>query len=65
VHTAQDDAVAAGACVQAAAVLLGAEPPTVAARWGLDLAEPVAPLADVADDVRARYAALRDAVSDA
>lgn len=54
--------MAAGACVQAAAVLTGADPADVAADWGLDdgiEVEPVASLADAAD-VRAAYAMVRD-----
>jgi xylulokinase len=60
--TTADEAVAAGACVQAAAIVTGEEPLSIATRWGLGRAEPVEP--DATSDrltVRARYAALRDA----
>jgi xylulokinase len=60
-----DELVAAGACVQAAAVVSGTEPADVAAAWGLgagDLVEP-GPGAAAAADVRAAYAALRDATA--
>jgi xylulokinase len=58
--------VAAGACVQAAAVATGREPADVAAAWKLgagDLVEP-GPGATAAGEVRAAYAALRDATAD-
>lgn len=57
--------VAAGACVQAAAVLTGAEAADVADQWRLGegtVVEP-GPGATAADDVRAAYAALRDATA--
>jgi xylulokinase len=60
-----DEHVAAGACVQAAAVVSGTDPADVAAAWGLgtgDLVEP-GPGAAAAADVRAAYAALRDATA--
>jgi xylulokinase len=59
--------VAAGACVQAAAVLTGSEPADVADRWGLgdgSTTEP-GPAFDAAPEVRAAYAALRDATATA
>jgi xylulokinase len=58
--TTADEAVAAGACVQAAATLTGEPHASIAERWGLGRSEPVEP--DVSTDpvmVRARYAALR------
>jgi xylulokinase len=57
-----DQPVATGACVQAAAVVTGAEPADIADRWGLgegDVVEP-GPGASAAADVRAAYDALRD-----
>lgn len=54
-----------GACVQAAAVLTGTDPSGVADAWDLragDLVEP-GPDAAAAADVRASYAALRDATA--
>jgi xylulokinase len=62
-----DEQVAAGACVQAAAVATGDEPADIADRWRLgagDLVEP-GPAATASDDVRAAYAALRDATAPA
>jgi xylulokinase len=55
--------VATGACVQAAALAGGAEPADVADNWNLDAGELVdpGPGARAAADVRAAYAALRDA----
>jgi xylulokinase len=55
--------VAAGACVQAAAVLRQQSPTVIAESWGLrDLAVVTEPSSDVdVDEVRARYAALREA----
>ena len=53
--------VAAGACVQAAAVVSGAEPADVADAWNLgagDVVEP-GPGAAVAAEVRTAYGALR------
>ena len=57
-----DEQVAAGACVQAAAVLTGAEPGDVAEGWQLGSGVAVEPTLDpaVAAEVRAAYAALRD-----
>jgi xylulokinase len=60
-----DQPVAAGACVQAAAVATGAEVADIADRWRLgegDEVEP-GPGASAAADVRAAYAALRDATA--
>ncbi len=59
--------VAAGACVQAAAVLTGSEPADVADRWGLgegSTTEP-GPASAAAPEIRAAYAALRDAMATA
>jgi len=57
---AADEAVATGACVQAAAALAGGPPDEVAARWGLSSQPPERAAPDAAAaDVRARYAALR------
>jgi xylulokinase len=58
---ADAEQVAAGACVQAAAVATGADPADIADRWGLGAGELVEPGADAlaAPDVRAAYAALR------
>ena len=58
-----DEHVAAGACVQAAAVLTGTEPAEIAESWGLragDVVEP-GPGSTDAEQVRASYASLRDA----
>ena len=55
--------VAAGACVQAAAVAAGAEPADIGDRWRLGvgaIVEP-GPGSDAAADVRGAYARLRDA----
>jgi xylulokinase len=56
------EAVATGACVQAAAVLQAREPSVVQAAWGLGGGTEVAPgpAAGAATDVRAAYAARRD-----
>ena len=57
-----DQQVATGACVQAAAVVTGAEPADIADRWQLGegvVVEP-GPGAAAAADVREAYAALRD-----
>ena len=62
-----DQQVATGACVQAAAVATGAEPADIADRWELgagDVVEP-GPGATAAADVRAAYAAVRDATAPA
>jgi xylulokinase len=54
--------VAAGACAQAAAALHGREPFDVARAWGLGSATFVKPNGGVdADEIRTRYAAVRDA----
>jgi xylulokinase len=57
--------VATGACVQAAAMASGAEPADVADNWSLDAGELVepGPAAGAAADVRAAYAAVRDATA--
>jgi xylulokinase len=55
--------VALGACVQAASRLHGRPASEVQRAWGLgsgDVVEPDAAAADVASEIRARYAALRD-----
>lgn len=58
------EAVAAGACVQAAAVLEGVDLSVVATRWGLGerrlISRSSSVSSDAAADVRAAYAALRD-----
>jgi xylulokinase len=58
--------VATGACVQAAAVAAGGEPADVADAWKLGAGDVVEPGAGVtaAADVRAAYAALRDAAAE-
>ena len=58
-----DEHVAAGACVQAAAVLTGTEPAEIADSWGLRAGEVVepGPGSTDAEQVRASYASLRDA----
>jgi xylulokinase len=55
--------VAAGACVQAAAAVMGTEPSEIADAWGLGTGQIVAPGPGAAGspEVRAAYAALRDA----
>jgi xylulokinase len=61
-----EELVATGACVQAAAVATSAEPADVADRWKLgdgDLVEPGAG-SSAAAEVRAAYAALRDATAE-
>jgi xylulokinase len=59
-----DQAVAVGACVQAAATLEQVDASVIAARWGLGVTTPVERSADATDDagaaIRARYGALRD-----
>ena len=59
-----DEAVATGACVQAAAVAEGVDASVIAARWGLGGGAAVPRSADRSDDaaaaVRTAYAALRD-----
>ncbi len=54
-----DEAVATGACVQAAAVALGVTHREVADRWRLGLGSALTPSAGDGEGVRARYAALR------
>jgi xylulokinase len=58
-----DQQVATGACVQAAAVATGVEPADIADRWELGRGDVVEPgrAATAAADVRAAYAAVRDA----
>jgi sugar (pentulose or hexulose) kinase len=60
-----DEPVAVGACVQAAAVLLGSSPQAIAASWGLGSGRVVTPRIDpdAASSVRAAYAAARDSYS--
>ena len=55
-----DEAVAAGACVQAAAAAFGESHADVAGRWGLGAVAPIAAAAASAD-VRAQYARVRAA----
>ena len=59
---ALNEAVATGACIQAAAVLFQQEPTEVAAAWGLHEGEVVepGPGQDVAAEVRGAYRARRD-----
>lgn len=62
-----DQQVATGACVQAAAVVSGADPADVADRWQLgggDLVDP-GPGAEAAAEVRAAYGVLRDSTAPA
>ena len=60
-----DEAVATGACVQAAAVLHRTSPDEVRAAWSIDDARTVEPRADVdRAAVRHAYAELRDAAAD-
>jgi xylulokinase len=62
--TTADEAVAAGACVQAAATFTGESHASIADRWGLGRSEPVEPDGSAdAVGVRARYAVLRDECS--
>jgi xylulokinase len=58
-----DEAVATGACVQAAAVVEQTSPMDIAERWGLGVGTTIEPQlgADQAASVRAAYAKLRDA----
>jgi xylulokinase len=56
-----EQAVATGACVQAAAVALGASHAEVAASWGLGAATPLPASGNDTGGVRARYAELRTA----
>jgi xylulokinase len=61
VHARTEQAVAAGACVQAATVLGAGDPLDVARSWQLDRVDLVEPASSVdAGAVRARYAELRD-----
>jgi xylulokinase len=58
-----DEQVATGACVQAAAVVTGSDPSDVADRWKLgdgDVVDP-GPAATAAAEVRSAYASVRDA----
>jgi xylulokinase len=58
---ALDEAVATGACIQAAAVLLQQQPADLAASWGMhegDLVEPGP--GDAAGEIRAAYRDRRD-----
>jgi sugar (pentulose or hexulose) kinase len=59
------EAVATGACVQAAVVATGERPEAIADRWALARSTPVERLDDTGTDdaaaVRARYAELRHA----
>jgi xylulokinase len=59
----EEELVAAGACVQAAATLTGADPVELVTAWGLDKGIEVepGPGAARAGEVRAAYAAVRDA----
>ena len=62
--TTADEAVAAGACVQAAAAASGEPHASIAERWGLGRSEPVEPDGSADPiEVRARYAALRGELS--
>ncbi len=58
-----DEAVAAGACVQAAAVLQQRSPAGIAAQWGLGAGQTIepGPGAAAAADIRGRYGVVRDA----
>ena len=57
-----EEAVATGACVQAAAAALGQTHADLALRWALGAVTAIEPLANAASvDVRAQYAALRGA----
>ena len=56
-----DEAVATGACVQAAAVVAGVDHAEIARRWGLGRTLPVAVPAGVRADVRGAYARTRAA----
>lgn len=61
VHVANgDEHVAAGACVQAVAVLHDVDPVTIARQWGLGSGRPVEPRPVDAEAVRASYAEVRD-----
>jgi hypothetical protein len=61
----EDEHVAVGACVQAAAVLLESSPQAIAASWGLGTGRVVTPRLDpdTALSVRAAYAAARESYS--
>ena len=54
-----DEAVAAGACVQAAAIALGVSHREVAERWGLGISTPLPESTGDSAGVRKRYAELR------
>jgi xylulokinase len=54
-----DEAVATGACVQAAAVALGVAHREIADQWGLGIGSPLDPPTGDPAGVRARYAELR------
>jgi xylulokinase len=56
-----DEAVATGACVQAAVVALGVSHDEIAERWGLRVATPLRSPGGDAAGVRARYAGVRSA----
>jgi xylulokinase len=56
-----DEAVATGACVQAAAIALGVAHAEIAERWGLGVGTPLGESAGDTAGVRARYADLRAA----
>jgi xylulokinase len=57
-----DQAVATGACVQAAAIALGVDHAAVVRQWGLGHSESVAGqfAGDAATEIRSRYRALRE-----
>jgi xylulokinase len=54
-----EEAVATGACVQAAVVALGVSHQEIAERWGLGVGTPLAAPGGDTGGVRARYAELR------
>lgn len=56
-----DEAVATGACVQAAAIVLAISHHEVAERWGLGVSKPLDPTTGDDAGVRARYAEVRSA----
>ncbi len=56
-----DEAVAAGACVQAAAVAAGVDHAEIVRRWGLGAGTPVEPARAAGADVRGAYARTRAA----
>jgi len=55
-----DQAVAAGAAVQAAAIAGGTDHATIQQRWGLDAGAGTVATGVDSGDLRARYAELRD-----